>query len=765
MEKFGKSQNIKRVEDVRFLTGTGRYIDDIAPKDAYFGLFLRSPVAHATILRLDLEAAREAPGIKAVYKAEDLEAMGIDIGIDADLADGEGNVAHKTFRPALAKTRVNFVGEALAFIVAETLAQAKDALDLIEFEFDELPPKLDMAKGGPVIHDTISDNLGVDWQVGDAKATEAALAKARHIVKIDVVDHRVIINPLEPRGCFAELIEGGRLHFAFGGQGVWDMKKRLAKAFKTDPELYKITTPDVGGGFGLKGFVFPEYYSVAAAAKALNHPVRWIADRTETMLSDHGGRDLVSHCTMGFDENHRFVAYKVENDFNLGAYNSPFGQFMQSWLFARVMVGTYDIPHAHLRALGFYTNTVQTDAYRGAGRPEAIYTLERMMDYAARQLGVDPWEFRRKNFIPVGKFPYATFSGETYDVGDFNKVLSRVEVECDRAGFAKRRAESEAKGKKRGLGLCYYIESILGDPQEDATVEFCEDGTVNLYVGTQSNGQGHETVYAKFLSDQTGIPFEQIRVVQGDSDRIAKGGGTGGSRSVTVQNNATLTAVATVTEGFTAFLADETGATPKDIWFDDERFRIPGSNLTPTMMDVAAMARAKGRTDLLKVHVTGEIEGRSYPNGAHVAEVELDPDTGTVTLVKYTVTDDFGNLIAPTLAEGQVHGGVAQGVGQALMERAVHDENGQVLTATFMDYAMPRASDIPMIGFTTEPVPSKNNIMGMKGCGEAGTVGAMAAVGNAMMDILSTYGIQQMDMPFTPLRVWTALNETKLAAE
>jgi aerobic carbon-monoxide dehydrogenase large subunit len=765
MEKFGKSQNIKRVEDVRFLTGTGRYIDDIAPKAAYFGMFLRSPVAHATIRTLNVADAREAPGIKAVYTAQDLEALGMDIAIDADLVDGEGNVAHKTYRPALAKGKINFVGEGLAFVVAETMAEARDALEMIEFEFDELEPKLDMAPGGPLVHADIPDNLGVDWQVGDAKATEAALAKAKHIVKIDVVDHRVIINPMEPRGCFAEVIDGGRLHFAFGGQGVWDMKKRFAKAFKTSPEMYKITTPDVGGGFGLKGFVFPEYYSVAAAAKALNHPVRWIADRTETMLADHGGRDLVSHCTMGFDENHRFVAYKVENDFNLGAYNSPFGQFMQSWLFARVMVGTYDIPNSHLRAYGRYTNTVQTDAYRGAGRPEAIYTLERMMDYAARELRVDPWEFRRKNFIPVGKFPYATFSGENYDVGDFNKVLSRVEVECDRAGFAKRRAESEAKGKKRGIGLCYYIESILGDPQEDATVEFCEDGTVNLYVGTQSNGQGHETVYAKFLSDQTGIPLEQIRVVQGDSDRIAKGGGTGGSRSVTVQTNATLTAVAKVTEGFVEFLAGETGADAKDISFDDERFRIPGSNLTPTMIDVAVMARAKGRSDLLKVHVTGEIDGRSYPNGAHVAEVEIDADTGTVTLAKYTVTDDFGNLISPWLAEGQVHGGVAQGVGQALMERAVYDESGQLLTATFMDYAMPRASDVPMIRFTTEPVPSTNNIMGMKGCGEAGTVGAMAAVGNAVMDALTGTGITRLDMPFTPLRVWTALNESQLAAE
>jgi carbon-monoxide dehydrogenase large subunit len=429
------------------------------------------------------------------------------------------------------------------------------------------------------------------------------------------------------------------------------------------------------------------------------------------------------------------------------------------------MMGTYDVQKAFLHVKGVYTNTVQVDAYRGAGRPEAIYALERMMDYAARQLGTDPWTLRRKNFIPKAKFPYKSVTGETYDVGDFNRLLARVETEADRAGFAARKAASKKAGKLRGMGLCYYIESILGSPEENAAVDFNEDGTVFLYVGTQSNGQGHETVFAKFLSDQTGIPLEAITVIQGDSDRIAKGGGTGGSRSVTTQNNATLKAVTTIVTGFSAMLADEAGVDPDKVSFDDERFRVAGSNLAPTVLEAAAMARAKGRTELLKVQETATLPGRSYPNGAHVAEVEIDPETGVVTAERYTVTDDFGNLINPSLAIGQVHGGVAQGLGQALTERVVYDETGQLLTATFMDYSMPRADNVPNISVVFEPVPSTANIMGMKGCGEAGTVGSMAAVANAVMDALWDQGVRQADMPFTPMRVWSMLNEGSLAAE
>ncbi|MGR3491529.1 MAG: xanthine dehydrogenase family protein molybdopterin-binding subunit, partial [Shimia sp.] len=401
--------------------------------------------------------------------------------------------------------------------------------------------------------------------------------------------------------------------------------------------------------------------------------------------------------------------------------------------------------------------------YRGAGRPEAIYVLERVMDAAARELGVDPWELRRKNFIAPEAFPYTSATGMPYDVGDFARVLGRVEAEADRAGFPTRREESAAQGKLRGIGLCYYIESILGDPKETTRVVFTEGGA-EIHVGTLSNGQGHETVFTQFLADHTGIPVEQIAFRQGDSDLIPTGGGTGGSRSVTVQNTATLATVEKMVEGFTAFLAEAEGVAATEITFDDERFRIAGSNLTPTMLEVAEMAREAGRDDLRDVAGTITLQNRSFPNGAHVAEVEIDPETGVTEVVRYTVTDDFGNLINPMLVEGQIHGGVAQGIGQAITEHVVYDDEGQLLSATFMDYAMPRAVDVPMIGFTTEGTPSTYNPMGMKGCGEAGTVGALAAVTNAVLDALWAEGVRHVDMPFTPSRVWSMIQAARTDA-
>jgi len=424
-----------------------------------------------------------------------------------------------------------------------------------------------------------------------------------------------------------------------------------------------------------------------------------------------------------------------------------------------VLTGVYDVQATWLQVEGYYTNTTQVDAYRGAGRPEAIYVLERVMDRAARELGVDPHELRRKNFIRPDQLPYKSATGETYDVGAFDRILTRAETEADTAGFAARRAADAERGLLRGQGLCYYIESILGDPTEGAKVEFCDDGTVNLYVGTQSNGQGHETVYAQFLADQTGIPAGCIHVIQGDSDLIKQGGGTGGSRSVTTQSTATLATVDAMIAAFTPYLADKMGVEAGAVMFDDETFRAPGSNLTPTLLEAAEMAREDGRADLLVHEERAKLDGRSYPNGAHVAEVVIDPETGQVRVDRYTVVDDFGNLINPMLAEGQVHGGVVQGLGQALTEHVVYDEDGQLLTASFMDYALPRAADAPMIGFTSEPVPSTANLMGMKGCGEAGTVGSMAAVANAVQDALWDRGVRQADMPFTPLRVWELLRD------
>ncbi|MFA5581408.1 MAG: xanthine dehydrogenase family protein molybdopterin-binding subunit [Paracoccaceae bacterium] len=766
MQSFGKSQPVTRREDIRLLTGAGRYIDDVAPANALRAWFFRSPVAHAQIDLLGLDEARAMPGVHLIVTLDDLRAAGMDIAMTANLMDNrDGTKGANPQRPYLADGRVRHVGEPIAMIVADTIAQAKDAAEMIAFEFTDLPVHLDLAIGGEPIHPEAPGNLAYDYGTGDEAATEAAFASAAHKVRFDVGDNRIIVNSMEPRGCYAQWDDQGRVHFGYSGQGVWGMKDQLARAFGVDREMARVTTPDVGGGFGMKSPPYPEYFVVTHAARVLGQPVRWMSERTEAMLSDHSGRDLVSTCEIAFDEDYRITGYRVHNLSNLGAYNSNFGQGIQSQLFAKVMTGGYDIQNTWLNAKGIYTNTTQVDAYRGAGRPEAIYALERAMDYAARALNIDPWELRRRNFVPKDAFPYLTSNGELIDVGDFDKVFTRAEIEADRAGFDARRRESEARGKLRGIGICYYIEAILGNPEEAAHIEFNADGSVNLYVGTQSNGQGHETAYAQFLSDHTGIPADLIHVIQGDSDLIPTGGGTGGSRSVTTQNNATLVTSGVLLRAYGAFLAEQSGVQAADVSFDDEHFRIKGSNDTPSVLDVAAMARAAGREDLLSFREKATLPGRSYPNGAHVAEVEVDPETGKVDTLRYTVVDDLGNLMNPLLAEGQVHGGVAQGLGQALYEHTVFDAEGQLLSATFMDYAMPRADAMPMVKFVSEPVPSTANVLGMKGCGEAGTVGAMAATANAVMDALWSRGVRVADMPFTPTRVWQMLETAKMAAE
>jgi aerobic carbon-monoxide dehydrogenase large subunit len=754
VDKFGKSQPVKRVEDARFLRGTGQYVDDQAPEGALFAWFLRSPVAHALVTELDLSDAREAEGVHAVYCQQDL----LDAGVKATVSAATVKDGVRVRRPVLAEGRVRYVGEAVAMVVADSIAAARDAAELIGFEFDDLPVQAAPVVGGAPVHEAAPDNLAYDFEKGDAAAVEAALAASAHVVECEVVDNRVIANSLEPRGCWAQITDG-RLHMDFTGQGVWGLKSELAKFFALDPEQVRVTTPDVGGGFGMKGMNYPEYFAVAHATRDLGRPVRWMSDRSEAMQTDNAGRDLVSLCRLGFDADFRLTAYAVDTVSNLGAYNAPFAQFIQSELFAKVLMGTYDLQTSLLRVKGVFTNTTPVDAYRGAGRPEAIFALERAMDQAARELGVDPWELRRRNFIRQDQFPYRSATGEMYDVGDFHKVLARCEAESDRSGFEARRAQSAAAGKLRGQGLCYYIESILGDPEETAAVEFTAAGQVNLFVGTQSNGQGHETVYAQFLADQTGIDAALIDVIQGDSDRIAKGGGTGGSRSVTTQNTATLATAGALVDGFAAFLAQALGIAPEKLQFDDENYRIADSNMVFSMMDVAEQAREAGRDDLLKVTRTTTLDGRSYPNGAHVAEVEIDPETGAVKVDRYVVVDDLGNLINPMLVEGQIHGGVVQGIGQAISEHTVYDEEGQLLTASFMDYGLPRAADVPFVKFVSEPVPSTANAMGMKGCGEAGTVGALAAVANAVTDALWDQGVRRIDMPFTPQRVWKAMTD------
>jgi aerobic carbon-monoxide dehydrogenase large subunit len=753
--KFGAAQPLRRREDMRFLTGTGRYVDDIAPKDALHAVFLRSSVAHGVITSLDLTEARQSPGVHLVLAADDLAASGILLAMKGKrVTNRDGSRGAATERPVLAQGRVRYAGEPVAVVIADTVEAARDAAELIAVEIDDLPVVLELAPGGVALHDTAPGNLAYDFGIGDSAATDAAFAASKHQISLEVVHNRVIANAMEPRGAYAEW-DGARLHLCVNGQGVWDQKKELVRMLRLAPDAVRVTNPDVGGGFGMKAMAYPEYVVIAQAARMLRRPVRWMSERGEGMLTDNAGRDLVARADIGFDAELRITSYRVNLVSNLGAYNSQFGQPIQSELFAKVLTGVYDIKAAFLGARGVYTNTVPVDAYRGAGRPEAILTIERAMDHAARVLGVDPFELRARNFIT--DFPYATPTGEVYDVGDFHGVLNKLRDDADVAGYAARHAVSAAKGLIRGQGLAVYIESILGDPDETARLTLDIDGGATLYVGTQSNGQGHETVYPMMVAQQTGLDPAQVRIVEGDSDRIARGGGTGGSRSVTVQGTAIRATVGSMITGFCGFLAEELAL--NGVQFSDATFGAPGSNLRLTLVEAADLARAKGRMDLLDCAETTEIDGKSFPNGAHFAEVEIDPETGSVRLDRYSVVDDFGVLIAPKLVEGQIHGGVAQGFGQAVMENAVFDDRGQLLTGSFMDYAMPRADDLPMISFATISVPTKRNPLGMKGCGEAGTVGALGAISNAVLDALSSRGVTRIDMPFTPNRVWGWLRE------
>ena len=765
MEKFGKSQSVLRTEDNRFLTGKGRYIDDATPPGSLFAYFLRAQVAHAEIRSLCVENAKKATGVRAIFTAEDLKNNNVKndlIGVTVKNRDGTDGACPK--RPLLATDRVRFVGEPIVLIIADSTDNAKDAAELVDIDYEDLPVSLDLAIGKNTIHPEAPGNVAFEWELGDKLKTDAVFKNADKVVSMDVANNRIIVNSMEPRGCYAQW-ENNKLHLSVSGQGVWTHKRFLSEILGLKGDQIRVTNPDVGGGFGMKAMGYPEEFLVSFASVQLEKPIRWMSERTEAMLSDNAGRDLKHFAQLAFDKTNKIIAYRVNTFCNLGAYNSRFGQNIQTALFSKVLMGVYDVQTTYLNVVGIYTNTTQVDAYRGAGRPEAIYLLERMMDRAARELQIDPLELRRNNFIKKGNFPYRSSTGEVIDVGDFDRVLSAAEVSADIKGFKRRKKETEATGKLRGLGLCYYIESILGDPSEEAKVVFQEDGEVKILVGTQSNGQGHETVYAQFLSDQTGIPTEKITVIQGDSDLIPNGGGTGGSRSVTVQNNATLATVEKVIQSFSKYLAEKLGFDAKNIEFDDISFRINGSNYSPNMLEVAKMARDDERLDLLTHSARATLDARSFPNGAHFAEVEIDPETGFVQVVRYSVVDDFGNLINPMLVEGQVHGGVAQGIGQALYEHVVFDQEGQLLTASFMDYGMPRAQDLPYYKFETECVPSTANIMGMKGCGEAGTVGALAAVANAVQDALWEIGIQQVDMPFTSEKIWSMINSGNLAAE
>ncbi|MFP4269200.1 MAG: xanthine dehydrogenase family protein molybdopterin-binding subunit [Alphaproteobacteria bacterium] len=772
MAKFGSGQPAKRVEDVRFITGHGRYTDDINLEGQLYGVVVRAPVAHGRITELDVEAARSAPGVHAVVTGAELDAADANrLPCLIPLKNRDGTSRADPGRPVLATDKVRFSGEGVAFIVADSVAAAKDAADLVSLDVDELPAvaTTTAAKASDVtIHDAAPGNRAFDWQYGDDAAVDAAFAGAAHVTRLELVNNRLVANPMETRAIVADW-KDDKLDVQVCSQGVWGLKDIFAKhVLHIDPSAVRVRTADVGGGFGMKIFFYPEYAMAAFAARALGRPVKWTAERSEAFLSDAGGRDHVTTAEMAFDAEHRIVGMRVHTLANMGAHLSQFAPFIPTGAALKVLCGVYDVKTLVSRVEGIFTNTAPIDAYRGAGRPESIYCVERLIEKAARELGVERTELRAKNFIATEAMPFQTAVGETYDSGDFATVMARAKARADWDGFADRRRP--APGKRRGIGMCYYIEATMGNPNEAADIRFEDDGTVSVAVGTQSNGQGHETAYAQVLTDKLDLPLERIRIVQGDSDRIPIGGGTGGSRSLTAQGVAIRHAADAVIEKGKLYAAQELEAAPADIAFADGAFAVVGTDRRVALLDLAAKARtmpapAGVEGQGLDAMTAIKLAGWTFPNGCHIAEVEIDEATGVTEVVRYTIVDDFGVVVNPLLVAGQVHGGTVQGIGQALLEHTVYDAAGQLQSGSFMDYTMPRADDVPLFDFSTfDGAPCKNNEMGVKGCGEAGSVGSCAAVINAVIDALADLGVTEIDMPATPETVWAALHGEPLPA-
>ena len=780
MVKFGVGQSVKRVEDPRLLTGNGRYTDDIQPRRQAHAYFVRSPHAHASFTKVDTAAAAKAPGVLAVVTGADLQAAGIgNVPCLVPLKNRDGSSMPMTPRPALAVGRARFVGDAVAMVVAETLAEAKDAAELVEIDWNPLPATTDIeasAKpGAPQVWDFAKNNQVFDWELGDEKATAAAFAKAHRVVTMDFVNNRLVPNSMEPRNAIGEVTPDGRLQLTVSSQGGSGLRKVLAdKIFKVPENKVRVVTPDVGGGFGMKIFLVCEYVPVLFAARMLGRAVKWTGERGEAFLADTHGRDHKSRAELAVDRDNRFIGIRVTVNANLGAYLSHYGPFIPTDLFAWMVPGCYAFPVAWCNVKGVYTNTSPVDAYRGAGRPEAAYMIERLVDKAARELGVAPDELRRINFIRPDQMPFKTPMGQTYDSGDFATTMAAGMKAADWAGFAARKAESRKRGKLRGIGLSYYIEVCGGAPDESAQVRVDSAGGATVLIGNQSNGQGHETAYAQIVAEKLGIPFESIRVVQGDTDLAVYPGGTGGSRAASVGGSAIWGACDRIIAKGRKFAAQMLEAAESDIEFKDGSFTVVGTDRSKSFHQVAQAAFDMGKIPAGMSPGLDETSNMNpaaatYPNGAHVCEVEIDEGTGVASVVRYTITDDFGKVINPLLLAGQVHGGTAQGIGQALLEGARYDEEtGQLLTGSFMDYCMPRAGSIPDISFAyTEACPTTANPLGVKGCGEAGAIGAPPAVINAVVDALSSYGITHIDMPATPEKIWRVISSgsVKQAAE
>ncbi len=764
MTKFGMAQPVRRVEDPRLLLGHGQYTDDVAVPGALFGYVLRSGYAAAKLLKVDATEARHVPGVAAVYTGADLVADGIGgLPCMIPLKNRDGSARANVPHPVLAVDMVRHVGDPVAFIVAETIQAARDAAELVVVDYESVQSITEladaMAPGAPLVWPDVGSNVVFDWEVGDKAAVDALFAQAAHVTQLTVVNNRIVVNSMEARAAVADY-QDGRWTLTTNTQGGWGIRNMLAEhIFKVEPQSFRVVTPDVGGGFGMKLFLYAEQALVCYAARKLGKPVKWTSERSEAFLSDTHGRDHITQGELALDKDAKFLGMRLRNVAGMGAYLSNFAPMIPTLAGTKVLASVYDFKGIYANVIGVFTNTVPVDAYRGAGRPESNYLVERLIDTAANELGIDRVDIRKRNMVPESAMPYTSAMNQKYDSGSFAKVLDAALEKADWAGFPARQAAAAKAGKRRGIGMGYYLEATGGAPTERAEIKFAADGFVDVYVGTQSTGQGHETAYVQLVVNQLGIDGEKIRVRQGDTDAIPVGGGTGGARSLYSEGQAILVTAASVIEKGKAAAGDYLEAAVADIGFADGKFTIVG---TDRGVDILTLAEAKpGVLDTAEI---AKIEAHTFPNGCHIAEVEIDPETGVVTVVKYVVMDDVGKAINPMIVRGQVHGGVAQGFGQAVLERTAYDkESGQLVSGSLMDYALPRADDLPDIEVDFIEIPCASNPLGVKGAGEAGAVGSPPAVVNAIVDALKADGVRTIDMPATPERVWEAIVQAKAA--
>ncbi len=765
--KFGLAQPVRRVEDPRLLKGNGRYTDDISLPGMLWAAVLRSPHAAATLGAIDTQAAAALPGVVAIYTGADLEADGIGgLPCAIPLKNRDGTPRFDPPHPVLALGAVRHVGDPVALVVAETQKAARDGAEAIGVDYEVLASVTDLAAaaapGQPPVWPGATNNTCFDWETGDRARVESLFASAAHVTSLTVVNNRVVVNSMEARAALADYADG-RWTLYTNTQGGWVIKSLLGKAvFHVPEEQFRVVTPDVGGGFGMKLFLYAEHVLTCYAARKLGRPVKWISERSEAFLSDTQGRDNITKVELALDADGRFLALRTDNVAGMGAYLSTFAPMIPTMAGTKVLASVYGFQAIYAHVTGVFTNTVPVDAYRGAGRPESNYVVERVIDAAAAEIGMDRVALRRLNMVKPDAMPYVSAMKQTYDSGDFHRVLDAAMAKMDWANFESRRAASAAKGKKRGIGMAYYLEATGGGPTERAEIRFADDGFVDVFVGTQSTGQGHETAYVMLTADQLGIDGDKIRIRQGDTDTIPMGGGTGGARSLYSEGQAILVTAASVIEKGKQAASEALEAAVADIEFVAGRFAVAGTDRGMDIISLAAAQRARAArgeaATLLDAAEIAKIENHTFPNGCHMAEVEIDPDTGMIDVKRYIVCDDVGKAVNPMIVRGQVHGGVAQGYGQAVLEHTAYDAgSGQLLSGSFMDYALPRASDLPDIEVELIEVPCATNPLGVKGAGEAGAVGSPPAMMNAIVDALSSAGVTAIDMPATPEKVWKAL--------